>query len=104
DAAEEFLLVVGQHRLRVIVLGAGPGIAHLGHVVLPGQAFREALGVEGDLQLGHRSLLCWCSTSGAMCSLLYNRSRGTSRRRKDAWAEAGALSASNAALPRCSAQ
>src|SRR5437899_7817045 len=54
DAAEELPLVVGQRRLRVIVFGPGPGVAHLGHVVLPGQAFGEALGVEGDLQLSHR--------------------------------------------------
>src|SRR3989454_9377875 len=54
DAAEELPLVVGQRRLRVIVFGPGPGVAHLGHVVLPGQAFGKALGVEGDLQLGHR--------------------------------------------------
>src|SRR5207249_8841570 len=54
DAAEELSLVVGQRRLRVVVLGAGPGVTHLGHIVLPGQAFGKALGIEGNLQLGHR--------------------------------------------------
>src|SRR2546425_8637493 len=53
DAAEELALVRGQRRLRVVVFGASPGVAHLGHVVLPGQAFGEALCVEGNLQLGH---------------------------------------------------
>src|SRR5206468_8190193 len=54
DTAEELPLVVGQPRLRVVVLSAGPRIAHLGHVILPGQAFGEALGVEGNLELSHR--------------------------------------------------
>jgi len=53
DGAEELPLVLGQDRFRVVVLGAGPGVAHLGHVVLPGQAFGEALRVQGDSQLGH---------------------------------------------------
>src|SRR5437016_10766582 len=54
DAAVDLPLVVCQRRLRVVVFGPGPGVAHLGHVVLPGQAFGEALGVEGNLQLSHR--------------------------------------------------
>src|SRR5881409_3213955 len=54
DAAEELPLVVGQRRLRVVLLGARPGVGHLGHVVLPGQAFGKALGVDRNLQLGHR--------------------------------------------------
>src|SRR5947208_9967989 len=58
QAAEGLLLLGGQRGLGVVVLGAGPRIAHLGHVILPGQAFGEALGGEGDSELSHRVSPC----------------------------------------------
>src|SRR5439155_5208369 len=58
QAAEGLLLLGGQDGLGVVVLGAGPRIAHLGHVILPGQAFGEALGVEGNSELSHRVSPC----------------------------------------------
>src|SRR6185295_4644689 len=59
DAAEELALLIGQHGLRAIVLGAGPRVAHLGHVVLPGQTGGEALGVQGNHELGHWGSPWW---------------------------------------------
>src|SRR5262245_17103668 len=53
DGTEELPLFVGELGLRVVVLGLGPGVAHLGHIVLPRQAFGEAVRVQGDSQLGH---------------------------------------------------
>src|SRR6185369_15428854 len=53
DAAEELALLIGQHGLRAIVLGAGPRVAHLGHIVLPRHTGGEALGVQGNHELGH---------------------------------------------------
>src|SRR5438309_1867818 len=53
DAAEELPLLRGELGLLVVVLGAGPGVAHLGHVVLPGQALGKPLRVQGDPQLSH---------------------------------------------------
>src|SRR6266540_2786007 len=57
DAAEELPLLLGQDRLGIVVLGAGPGVAHLGHVVLPRHARGEALRVQGNPQLAHVALL-----------------------------------------------
>src|SRR5262249_9751765 len=53
DTAEELPLVLGQSRFRVVFLGAGPGVAHLGHVVLPGHALLEALRAQGHPQWSH---------------------------------------------------
>src|SRR5512137_35642 len=53
DAAEELALLVGELGVGVVLLGAGPGVAHLGHVVLPGHPGGKALRVEGNRQLGH---------------------------------------------------
>src|SRR6266481_3710657 len=50
---EELLLLVGELGVGVVLLGAGPGVAHLGHVVLPGQPGGKALRVEGNRQLSH---------------------------------------------------
>src|SRR5262249_45296689 len=52
-AAEELPLVVRELGLRVVLLGPGPGVAHLGHVVLPGHARLEPRVVHGDLALSH---------------------------------------------------
>src|SRR3984893_16612736 len=50
---EELMLLVGELGVGVVLLGPGPGVAHLGHVVLPGQPGGKALRVEGNRQLSH---------------------------------------------------
>src|SRR6185437_12371651 len=53
DAAEKLPFVVGELGVGVVLLGPGAGVAHLRHVVLPGQPGGKALRVEGNHQLGH---------------------------------------------------
>jgi hypothetical protein len=53
DAAEELALVVGQRGLLIVLLGPLFRVAHLGHIVLPGQTLRKPLRIQGNLQLSH---------------------------------------------------
>src|SRR5215472_18370904 len=53
DTIEELPLVIGQRRLLVVLFGSRLRVAHLGHVVLPGQPFGESLRIQGNRQLSH---------------------------------------------------
>src|SRR6266511_1076168 len=53
DGAAELALLVGPLGVGVVRLGLGPGVARLGHVVLPGLAGVEALLIEGNSELSH---------------------------------------------------
>src|SRR5262249_47174145 len=66
DPAEELPLVLAERGLAVVLLRPGARVAHLGHVVLPGHAFREASGVQGNRQLGHVVLSSVCRLDHAI--------------------------------------
>src|SRR5258705_116142 len=67
DAGEELALLVGQLGVRVVRLGLGPRIAHLGHVVLPGLTGVEALLIEGNSELSHVDPLFGVRLFGRYC-------------------------------------